>query len=153
MVCASTLTTKRTISAATLFHLQTDDPGFCPVRAAAHIVHRLVRLQANAPQLPISMSFPGRHVPSADITTAVRHSVLLGNLLPQGYTVSRVSAHSLRASGAMALKINGHDKAIIKKLGRWSSTTWLTYIHSQIASLTTGLATSMCNQHTFFNVG
>jgi hypothetical protein len=47
------------------------------------------------------------------------------------------------ASGAMALKLNGVDGDLIMKMGQWSSTTWLTYIHSQISSLTAGLSERM----------
>ena len=57
-----------------------------------------------------------------------------------GYDLTRIGAHSLRASGAMALKLNGYDKETIMKIGRWSSDTFLTYIHSQIAALTMGVA-------------
>jgi hypothetical protein len=52
----------------------------------------------------------------------------------------------------MALKLNGVDGDLIMKLGRWSSTTWLTYIHSQIWSLTAGLSERMTVHHVFYNV-
>jgi hypothetical protein len=51
------------------------------------------------------------------------------NLPANGYDLTRIGAHSLRASGAMALKLNGYGKETIMKVGRWSSDTFLTYIH------------------------
>jgi hypothetical protein len=52
----------------------------------------------------------------------------------------------------MALKLNGYGKTEIMKLGRWTSTTFLTYIHSQIAALSAGIATRMTRRIEFFNV-
>ena len=53
----------------------------------------------------------------------------------------------------MALKLNGYDKETIMKIGRWSSDTFLTYIHSQIAALTMGVTAKMTRQVNFQNVG
>jgi hypothetical protein len=58
----------------------------------------------------------------------------------QGYDMRRIGTHSLRASGAMALKLQGTMDSTIMKIGRWSGTTYLTYIHSQIGTLNAGLA-------------
>jgi hypothetical protein len=52
----------------------------------------------------------------------------------------------------MALKLNGYGQTEIMKLGRWTSTTFLTYIHSQIAALSAGIATRMTRRIEFFNV-
>jgi hypothetical protein len=138
---------------ATMYHDSASNPNFSPTTAAARLVHHLYTLDPADATLPISMVNPGRHITAPEITYAVRQSVVLGGLLNSGYQMSQVSAHSLRASGAMALKLNGHEEATIKKLGRWSSSTWLTYIHSQISSLTAGLSESMTVQHVFTNVG
>ena len=41
---------------------------------------------------------------------------------------------------AMQLKLNGVLDSMIQKMGRWSSNTWLQYLHAQILScLTHGL--------------
>jgi hypothetical protein len=42
---------------------------------------------------------------------------------------------------------------LIKNLGHWSSSTWLTYIHGQISSLTADLSERMVIHHVFYNVG
>jgi hypothetical protein len=59
----------------------------------------------------------------------------------QGYDIMRqIGTHSLRASGAMALKLQGAMDSTLMKIGRWSGTTYLTYIQSQIGTLNAGLA-------------
>jgi integrase len=126
---------------------------FCPVKALANRAHHLYCLAPADASIPISFVAPGTHISSSHITLAVRQSVILAGLLNSGYSPSRVSAHSLRASGAMALRLNNVGEDLIKKLGRWSSSTWLTYIHSQISSLTAGLSERMVIHHVFYNVG
>ena len=137
---------------STMHHTARAGP-FCPVKALARRVHHLYSLAPADASLPISFVAPGSHISSAQITLAVRESVILAGLLNSGYSPTRVSAHSLRASGAMALRLNGIGEDLIKKLGRWSSSTWLTYIHAQISSLTAGLSERMVIHHVFYNVG
>jgi hypothetical protein len=126
---------------------------FCPVKALAHRVHRLYTVDPVDTALPLSFVTVGDHVTSTQITRALREGVVLAGLLNAGYNPTRVSAPSLRASGAMALRLNDVGKDIIKKLGCWSSSMWLTYIHSQISSLSAGLSERMCIHHVFYNVG
>jgi integrase len=137
---------------STMYHMAR--PGsFSPVKALAARTHHLYCLAPDDDFLPISFVAPGTHILSAQITLAVRESVVLSGLLNSGYSVARVSAHSLRASGAMALRLDDVGEDLIKKLGRWSSLTWLTYIHTQISSLTAGLSERMVVHHVFYNVG
>ena len=46
-----------------------------------------------------------------------------------------VGTHSLRAGGAMALKLHGYDNTTIMKMGRCTSLTFLQHIHNQISHL------------------
>jgi integrase len=137
---------------STMHHTARTGP-FCPVKALATRVSHLYHMAPADASLPLSMVAPGNHITSAQITLAVRESVVLAGLLNSGYNPLRVSAHSLRASGAMALRLDNVGEDIIKKLGRWSSSTWLTYIHAQISSLTAGLSERMVIHHVFYNVG
>jgi integrase len=135
-----------------MYHTAT--PGdFCPVKSLAHRVHRLYTIDPVDATLPLSFVNLGVHITSTHITRALREGVILAGLLNAGYNPTRVSAHSLRASGAMALRLNDVGEDLIKKLGRWSSSTWLTYIHSQISSLSAGLSERMTIHHVFYNVG
>ncbi len=69
----------------------------------------------------------------------------------QGIPPELISSHSLRAGGATALHLNGYDTKTIQILGRWSSDTFLTYIHHQIAAFSKGLSTAMATNIPFHN--
>jgi hypothetical protein len=125
--------------------------SFCPVKALARRVYSIVS-QRSDPATPLSYVSPGVHVLSNNIIALVRHAALETNLVAQGYDLKRVGSHSLRASGAMALKLQGVDDSLIMKLGRWTGLTFLTYIHSQIGALNTGLAQRMTHRIHFINV-
>ena len=87
-----------------------------------------------------------------DITIAVRWGATADCLLSRGYTLDRVSSHSLRAGGAMAMKLSGTADSTIMRIGRWTSLTYLTYIHSQIGALSEGVAWKMSKCFQFQNV-
>ncbi len=88
-----------------------------------------------------------------DIGIAERWGAIYDGLLLRGYTLNRTSSHSLRMGGAMALKLSGAAGSSIMRMGRWTSLTYLTYIHMQIGALTAGLAWKMSAAFTFQNVG
>ena len=92
------------------------------------------------------------HVRASAISKILLVAVRRTSLQDKGFVPSRIGSHSIRASGAMALYLNAVDPTLIKKLGRWRSDTWLTYIHSQIGELTEGLATKMARPIVFHNV-
>jgi hypothetical protein len=124
---------------------------FCPVQALARRVASILT-QGCAPTTPLSFVSPGSHVTASNITALVHQAANDTNLVAQGYDLKRVSTHSLRASGAMALKIQGVADSLIMKIGRWTGLTFLTYIHSQIGALNTGLARRMAIRIHFINV-
>ena len=51
----------------------------------------------------------------------------------------------------MAMKLNGCDLITIMKQGCWTSPTFLTYIHNQIAHLGANITNRMANQVPFFS--
>jgi hypothetical protein len=135
---------------ATLHH--TAVPGqFCPVKALARRVSSIVAINPD-PTTPLSFVSPGIHLTAPNIKDGVINAAKQTRLPDRGYPLSQIGTHSLRASGAMALKLNGYHQTEIMKLGRWTSTTFLTYIHSQIAALSAGIATRMTRRIEFFNV-
>ncbi len=73
--------------------------------------------------------------------------------MAKGYMVDRVSFHSFCTSGAMAMKLSGAMDSTLMRIGRWTSLTYLTYIHSQIGVLLVGVAWKMSQQFTFRNIG
>ena len=52
----------------------------------------------------------------------------------------------------MALKLQHYADTLIQKLGRWSSTTWLQYIYTQIAHISKGVASKMSEDLPFYNI-
>ena len=69
------------------------------------------------------------------------------------YELCRIGSHSPRSGGAENLKLNGYDHYKIKKLGQWSSDTYLYYIQNSIAGLTTGIAQRMASTLRFHRLG
>ncbi len=92
-------------------------------------------------------------VSDRDIGIAVRWGATYDGLLLKGYTLNQISSHSLQAGGAMALKLSEASDSTIMRVGRWTSLTYLTYIHTQIGALTAGAAWKMSTVFTFQNVG
>jgi hypothetical protein len=95
---------------------------------------------------------PGSFVSAAMITASLRRACLHSNIRAQGFAHARIGSHSIRASGAMTLYLNHVQLATIRKLGRWRSETWLTYIHNQIAELTIGVSRRMARPILFHNI-
>ena len=52
----------------------------------------------------------------------------------------------------MVLELYEFDDTIIIKLGRWTSLTFLKYIHMQIANLGKGIAKKMAQDLPFLNI-
>ena len=135
-----------------IIHQEACHADFCPVRSTAARVSAIMAL--NMPlDTPVSYVQPGIHVQPLHILHAVRRGARTAQLTESGYTLSRIGAHSLRASGAMALWLSGHGPEAIMKLGRWRTQTFLTYIHAQIAELTAGTSQKMRRPVPFHNVG
>ena len=53
----------------------------------------------------------------------------------------------------MAMKLQKYPDTTIQKMGRWTSNTWLQYIHNQIAHISEGVALKMSEELPFINIG
>lgn len=124
---------------------------FWPVKSLARRVASILT-HGMAPTTPLSFVSPGVHVVAANVTALVHQAATDTNIVAQGYKLRRIGTHSLRASGAMALKLDGIDDSLIMKIGRWTGLTFLTYIHAQIGALNAGLAQKMTTRIHFINV-
>ena len=65
---------------------------------------------------------------------------------------SRMGTHSFRAGVVMALNFLGADQDDIKKMGRWSSDTFLVYIHDQIAEYSESWTNKIATLRSCFNL-
>jgi hypothetical protein len=90
---------------------------------------------------------------ATDINSALKAAVTRLEMKKHGFQVAQISSHSLRAGGAMALHFNNIPTHTIRKMGRWSSDTFLNYIHKQIAVFSAGLSTAMGKNIFFHNIG
>lgn len=128
----------------------------CPVQALARRVHHILQHTKN-PDMEISAYFPtpsqqAKHIMSSDINAQVKQAVRSLGLAGSGFHPTLVSSHSLRAGGAMAMKLNGIDRDTIRKFGRWSSDTFLMYIHEQIGAFSKHVSTKMATAIPFHNI-
>jgi hypothetical protein len=139
---------------AVLHHCSLGVPGFNPVQSAARLVFAIQHLPPATP-LGTFVDEQGRQkqASATDVRTAIRIGAVGDNLASCGYKLHIISSHSLRSGGAIHLKLARYDDDMVKKLGRWSSNTYLRYIQSQINQLTTGVATNMARILRFHNVG
>jgi hypothetical protein len=136
---------------ATIHHTAVDC-WFCPVRALACQVANLAA-QGFDPTTPLSCISLGVHILSHIIVTTICKAARLTDLPAHGYNLKHIGAHSQQASGAMTMKLNNVDTETIKKVGCWTSSTFLIYIHLQIAVLNAGLAQQMVHPIYVHNVG
>jgi len=88
-------------------------------------------------------------IPQHDNFYPIRQALgLLGN----GYNLKWIGSHPLWAGGATALYINKKDALAIQCAGRWTSTTFMDYIHGQLDVTTHGLAQKMSMQTPYHNM-
>mmetsp|Transcript_27613 Transcript_27613/g.66372 ORF Transcript_27613/g.66372 Transcript_27613/m.66372 type:complete len:359 (+) Transcript_27613:1217-2293(+) len=138
-----------------IHHEATASP-ICPIKAIIRRVTNITSSPNHTPDTIIGTHFNTKHptgytVNARQITATLRKAAKTLNLERQGIPAELISSHSLRAGGATALHLNGYDTKTIQILGRWSSDTFLTYIHHQIAAFSTGLSTAMANNIPFHN--
>ena len=145
--------TKNGTKGAVVHHEAFGGP-ICPVGALAQ---RIANMQGGPALGSLSSVYHASdrviRVLDRDIGIAICWRAMSDRLLTWGYTLQRISSHSLRAGRAMAMKLSRASDSTIMQVGWWTSLTYLTYIHSQIGSLMAGLAARMSMAFTFQNVG
>jgi hypothetical protein len=145
--------TKNSTKGAVVHHDVIGGP-ICPVAALAQ---RIANIQQGSNKTQICWvchpSGANSRVTDQDIGREIQWGATFNCLLTRGYTLNRISPHSLRAGRAMAMKLSGALDSTIMKIGWWMSLTYLIYIHLQIGTLTAGLAWRMSKAFTFHNMG
>lgn len=126
----------------------------CPIRGLAHRVHHILSNGGEESTIILAYKITNgiRLLSAEDIVEGIRLATVALRLDKNRYTPEMVGSHSLRAGGAMAMKLNGIDRDIIRKVGRWSSDTFLMYLHEQIAQLTAGVSKAMSQPQPMFNI-
>ena len=136
----------------TLHHETTGEKG--AVAALARRVHHILSNGGTDQQIicDVFQDSAWSSVQSSEIVAAVRAAAKALKLQDRGIDPDMIGAHSLRAGGAMALKIMGYADSTIRKFGRWTSDTWMMYIHSQISKLYEGVAQKMSTPIEYHNI-
>lgn len=129
----------------------------CPVRALARRVHTIItHPKCSNKDIISTYTSPAakdpRPLQAGDINKMIKTAARALRLDKQGFPPDAVSSHSLRAGGAMAMHLNGIDRDTIRKQGRWSSDTFLMYIHEQISAFSAGLSSRMSRNIGWFNI-
>ena len=135
-------------------HQEAVEKECCPIRALAIRVHHiLINGGTNDTLLCDYFDNGEQHsITSKDIIAMVRGAATALHLSDFAVDPDLLGSHSLRAGGAMALKLQNYDDTTIMKMGRWTSLTFLQYIHSQIAHLSKGVSKRMSEPLSFLNI-
>ena len=150
------ITNKQNGKMGQTIHHETFSSPLSPIKALARRVNHIlsnggspISLLSEYYEAPLQSFFT---VTPLDLITSLRLAVAALKLDEAGIDPMLIGVHSLRAGGAMALKLNGVSDTIIMKMGRWSSLTFLMYIHNQIGHLSTDLSAKMRTRTPFLNI-
>jgi hypothetical protein len=127
----------------------------CPIQALAHRVHHILSSPSGTSENHICDYYDNGEwfsITASDIVKLVKVATRQLQLNKQAIDPDMVGSHSLRAGGAMALKLHGYDDTTIMKMGRWSGLTFLQYIHNQIAHLSKDVSRKMSIPLPFLNI-
>jgi hypothetical protein len=152
--CTLKITNQKNGRMGQTIHHHAIDTGTCPVKAIAHRIHHILSHGGTSNNL-ICDVWEGSmwtQITSRQMSNSLRQAVKKLDLHNNGIDADLVGPHSLRAGGAMALKLTGTDDTTIMKMGRWSGLTFLQYIHNQIAHISCGLSSKMSTKIDFINI-
>jgi hypothetical protein len=135
-------------------HQQAIDGDCCPIKALAIRVHEILSNGGSGATLLCDYYINASFIPveSKTIITMIRKAAKDLHLDDFAIDPDLLGSHSLRAGGAMALKLHGYDDTTIMKMGRWTSLTFLQYIHNQIAHLLKDISKKMSEPLPFLNI-
>jgi hypothetical protein len=135
-------------------HHEAIDESYCPIKALAHRIHHILNNKGTEDAV-ICTYFQNdelHHITPTDMIQCIRTGVRDLRLDKSRIDPDIVGVHSLRAGGAMSLKLHGESDTTIMKQGRWSGLTFLQYIHNQIGHLSKNLSSKMATPVPFLNI-
>ena len=135
-------------------HQESFESSDSPVKAISRRTHNILVNGGTEDSLPCDYFYQGKWMPVTPklLITMIRAVVTTLHLNDAGIAPDLVGNHSLRAEGAMALKLKRHLDTTIIKIGRWSGLTFLQYIHNQIAHLAKEISKNMSQDLPFLNI-
>ena len=154
--CTLKITNQKNGRMGETIHQFAIDSEYCPVKALANRVHHILNNGGTTDNLICEVydkkTNKWNMVTSKAMLTNIRQAVHDLNLAQSGINPDLIGVHSLRAGGAMALKLQGASDTTIMKIGRWTSLTFLQYIHNQIAHLNKNISLQMSKRIKFQNI-
>jgi hypothetical protein len=135
-------------------HQKAIDLDACPIKALAFQVHHILSHGGSTDSLLCEYYTNDKRssVTSKEIIALLCSAARMLQLQKQAIDPDLIGVHSLRAGGAMALKLHGYDDTTIQKMGQWTSDTFLQYIHTQIAHLSQDISRKMSMELPFLNI-
>ena len=92
------------------------------------------------------------HITSNNMLKLVHASAVALILAAKAFPAERMGTHLLQVGGTIDMKVNEESDQNIKKMDRWSTDTFLMYIHEQISHLTKVISNKVSQPFHFFNV-
>lgn len=132
----------------TIHHVANKLPT-CPVKACANRIHHILSNGGSTDNYICDVKTNPKsstwiQITSQDMLWAICQAVRNLDLHKGGLDPDLIGVHSLHAGGSMALKLHGTNDITIMNTGRWTSLTFLEYIHNKIAHLSKDLSKQMC---------
>eukprot|EP00957_Ditylum_brightwellii_P015399 1158720-Ditylum_brightwellii.AAC.1 len=126
----------------------------CPIQALACHIHHITSNGGTNTDLICNVYNKEwcSQVNPTDMIKVLCASVPILKLHTVGINPDLIRVHLLRSGGVMALKLPGTNDTTIMKMRRWSSLTFLMYIHNQIGHLAKDVTAKMCTELPFTNV-
>ena len=130
------------------------DPLLCPVRAAAAIVHRMKKFNADENTfIYIYQDTKGRLLEMKSDSAREHLRCFIDTIDKSwGLTRNQVGLHSGRTSAAMAMYLNEIPVYTIMLLGRWSSDAFLRYIRKQVTEFSNNVSRKMIQNPVFHHI-
>ena len=154
--CTLKITNQKNGRMGETIHQYAINKANCPVKAVARRVHHILTHGGTTENLlcDVHDKFNNRwlQVTPQHMIKCIRTAVETLQLESSGINPDLVGVHSLRAGGAMSLKLQGESDTTIMKMGRWTSLTFLQYIHNQIAHLSKDISEKMSQNLHFQNI-
>ena len=154
--CTLKITNQKNGRMGETIHQYAIDDKHCPVKALARRTHHIFTNGGTTDNLLCdvydSCNKKWLQITPKHMIHSIRTAVDTLKLEATGINPDLVGVHSLRAGGAMSLKLQGESDTTIMKMGRWTSLTFLQYIHNQIAHLSKDISTKMSTHLRFQNI-
>jgi hypothetical protein len=145
---------KRDLRDDAITQSKTSDPLMCPVKAAAAIVRRMQKFNADKDtHVYVYQNCRGKLM-NLNSKTALDHLRNFIKTIDKGWGLDPddVGLHSFRSSSAMAMYLNKVPVYTIMLIGRWSSDAFLRYIRKQVTEFSNNVAQMMIQNPAYHHI-